>query len=347
MRVKKKFVGIVIFSVIVLIVTGTFAWSSFSSQTISLWFGEGAGTTVGSTDSGNQGTVAMEMVDLETRTREHGVLEPEEECERSGSESTEPSCPETAIMGLANSEYGAEEPGAFRAEEEDIEVGSASHGYQSENDEYASSGIGIIVHTAFSSDIVTDNIVDVVYTATPSMGAIITQVSYSINGHVEELLYQAGIDGKAQKGSLDEGRVLLVPGENEIVFIAKDSAGNIANYTVHQRPYYDFGTLPCRDMAFVEQMPSAPGASFVNNRVIAVANPDVSIEEVNSAAESIGGRITGQVNLLRWHIIEVDSQTEDSLLDICAELMETGLFSHVGLDMIYGAGNNTVHTNDS
>ena len=208
------------------------------------------------------------------------------------------------------------------------------------------SGPTIIVHTAFPSSTITDNIVDITYTATPGAGAFITEVSYLINGHAEEFLYLADFDGITPRGTLGEGRVLLVPGENSIVFTAMDSDGNTANYIIQHRPYYDFGTMPELDMAFVEPLPSDPTLSFVNNRVTAVANSGVTVEEVNSASESIGGRIVGQVNLLRWHIIEVDSQTEEGLRNICDELMNTGLFSNVHLNILDDSGIDTFPTND-
>jgi len=536
-REKKKFVGIVIFSVIVLIVTGTFAWSSFSSQTISLWFGEGAGSIAGSTDSGNQGTgdpgsgtpVAgpresepggtlhdyhsedgeykqthienwgseplfvrirldeyMEMgsgaglcsiatdgntgesianpqnlakplvngtniddprtwephapVDDSANVCEAGFHDfwewemggqkyyfPAAEEHRTNKSFVDTNSPPdltsdsvneagvqarqtrlAQVLTMAQWRMDGSPVGDFwvidtdgwsywaaplnpgestglllnkitqvTQPEEDyfyginviaqmatrdlddfdnyMRFGDEENGGWTEDGQalierivnhHIGSDISIIVHTPFPSGTIIDNIVDVTYTATPGTGSIITEVSYLINSHAEELLYLAGVDGITPRGILGEGRVLLVPGYNEIVFTVRDSAGNTANYTVYQRPYYEFGTIPRIDMAFVEQMSSAQGVSFVSNRVIAVANPGVNMEEVNSAAESIGGRISGQVNLLRWHIIEVDSQTEDGLLDICAELMATGLFSRVSLDMIYRAGTNTAPTDD-
>jgi len=271
MKGKKKLVGILILSVVVLIVTGTFTWANFSSQTISQWLGEGS---------------------------------------------------------------GAGEPGGLVAEEEDIEVGGASNGYHSENGEYASSDIGFIMHTAFSKETII-NIVAVRYTATPSMGAIITQVSYSINGHAEELLYQADIDGLTAKDTLGRGDIFLVQGENEIVFTARDSAGNIANYFVQHRLFYDDGLgIPPLDRRFVEPLPSDPSILFANNRLRATTSPVVRMEQVSSVVESIGGRIVGRVPSLGWYAIEVDSQTEEGLRRICEELMYAGLFSSVELAII-------------
>jgi len=96
--------------------------------------------------------------------------------------------------------------------------------------------------------------------------------------------------------------------------------------------------VPNIDMAFVEPLPSDPSVSFVNNVVVATAKPGVRIEQVSSAAESIGGKIVGRVSLIRVYYIEVESQTEESLLMICTELMNTGLFSSVSLDIIDWAG---------
>ena len=195
-----------------------------------------------------------------------------------------------------------------------------------------STDIGIVVHTTFSDrEALT---VDVTYTATPSKGAIITDVSYSINDQAENFLYLADVDGMIAKGTLGAARVLLVHGENYIVFTARDSAGNIANYSVLHWTYDPQAELgiPSLDMSLVEPLLSDPSVLFATNRIRARANPGVRLKQLDSAAESVGGRIIGHHLISsRWLAIEVDSQTEEELLRVCEELMNTGLFYSVEL----------------
>ena len=198
---------------------------------------------------------------------------------------------------------------------------------------HTSSDMGIVVHrTLFLTDA---NIPVITYTATPSLGEIITEVSYSI-GPQEEFLYLAGVDGITAigtlgTGSLGTGRVLFLPAfDNTIVFTAKDSAGSSANYTVHHRGGTDW-LMPTTE--FVEPTQSSAGMLFVNNRVVAQTNPEVGREQVNSVAESIGGRIVGRRQ--GRYFIEVGSHTEVDLRNICLELMNTGLFSQVRLDLLW------------
>ena len=206
-----------------------------------------------------------------------------------------------------------------------------------------SSDISIIVHTASLLDDIRGN-VDMTYTATPSMGATITEVSYEIiDRRGEEFLYRAGVDGL----SLGEGSVSFWPGENNIVFTARDSAGNTAHYTfqhdtnLHHLQNPNFMDNPRINMAFVEPLPSSPTVSFVNNRVRARASPGVRMKDVNFAAEWIGGKVIARCRYLGLYSIEVDSQTEEGLQNIRTELMNTGLFSFVGLTYLDGAGIDT------
>ena len=206
---------------------------------------------------------------------------------------------------------------------------------------HTNSDIGIVVHRMLS--LTTANIPDVTYTATPSMGEIITEVSYSItstnyllDGPHEEFLFLAGVDGMTAigtlgTGTLGTGHVLFFPVfDNTIVFTARDSAGNTANYTFHHRGGTDW-LIPIAE--FVEPMQSSPGMYFVNNRVVAWASSGVKREQIDSLAVSIGGRIIGVRQ--RRYFIEVGRHTEENLREICEKLMNTGLFSRVRLDILY------------
>jgi len=196
-----------------------------------------------------------------------------------------------------------------------------------------STDIGIVVHTTFSDRDAL--IVDVTYTATPSKGAIITEVSYSINDQAEEFLYLADVDGMTAEGTLGAARVLLVKGENYIVFTTRDSAGNIANYSVVHwifDPEAELGGIRHLDSSLLE--PLSLEELFAPDRVWAVANPGVRMEQLKSAAETIGGRIVGHNISSRRLDIEVDRQTEEELRRICEKLMSTGLFFSVELVIV-------------
>jgi len=219
---------------------------------------------------------------------------------------------------------------------------------------HTSSDIGIVVHRILF--LTANNIPVVTYTATPSMGEIITEVSYSItteniyllDGPQEEFLYLAGdvmtAIGTLGTGTLGTGDVLFLPAFNStIVFTVKDSAGNTANYTVYHKEIH--GTRPGLNMAFVEPLPSSPTVSFVNNRVMAWPNSGISREQIEYVADSIGGRVIGRV-LQRTYIIEVGRHTEEELREICVELMDTGLFSLVSLNIFDIGRGGYSHAND-
>jgi len=195
----------------------------------------------------------------------------------------------------------------------------------------------IVVHTAFPSGRVNNIAIEVTYTATPSRNAIITEVSYMINQTAEEYLFLAGGNGITARGTLGTGRVLLVPGENNIVFTVRDSTGRTATFDVSNTPYYDFGTIARRNPDNIVPLPSNPRIVFTNNRLIADANAGVTMEQVAAAADTVGGRIVGHINIMRSYDIEVETSTEEELLRLSTQLMDTGLFSVVTLDIATGS----------
>ena len=99
----------------------------------------------------------------------------------------------------------------------------------------------ITVTTKFPTGTVEDNLIDVEYTAIPSKGAEITEVSYSINNSTYEYIYLKGGGIIKPKGTLGKGRVLLLPKENTIVFKAVDSSGKSATFTVKETSKFDYG----------------------------------------------------------------------------------------------------------
>ena len=204
--------------------------------------------------------------------------------------------------------------------------------YDSDSDRSrASTDANIFVHTTSTFD----NLY-VRYIATPSRGAMITEVSYSINGKAEEFLYLADAYVLTAEGSTGEGQIIRVPGENEIVFTIRDSVGNTAIHTtLHWLSYGDF--LVSSDMEFVEPLPSTNTPRlFASNRVQVTTNTHVRMKEINNAAESVGGRIVALMAVRErnnW-AIEVESQTPEELRRICEKLMDTGLFLSASLALV-------------
>jgi len=200
--------------------------------------------------------------------------------------------------------------------------------------------IGITILTPFPAS-TKNSTVDVTYEATPGSGASVTEVYYSINGGAAEYIYLRAASGVDQKGSLTSAgrgnaRVMLVPGNNSIVFTVKDSAGKTAGYNVSNTPFYDFGTdlanLPSYDEALlgnvgapgglVSTLATDPGIRFVTNRILVFAKSGVTDAQVTEAVEAIGGGvIVGQVNALGMYWIEFSGKySENQLLGFCGQI---------------------------
>ena len=197
----------------------------------------------------------------------------------------------------------------------------------------------ITVLTAFPDGVTTEHIVDVTYTVTAdSKSSIseISEVSYSINDNAAEYIFLADADNITQRGTLGRGRVLLMPGENNIIFTARDVAGRWAKFAISNQPYYDFGSLPEYDPEYIE--PSDDSDSlFVTNRIVVFAKNGITKAQVEAVITTIGGIIVGQTNAIRMYIIQLPiNNTAFGLLDLCAKLLSEypDLLEDVLLDKI-------------
>lgn len=207
----------------------------------------------------------------------------------------------------------------------------------------------ITVRTAFP-DNTRQNGIDITYTATASRNASITEISYSINGGAEEYIYLSGGNGITAKGTLGTGRVLLIPGENNIKFFVKDSAGKTATFDVRNKPKYDFGSMPEYDENYMDDLSDGSGLRYATNRIVAFAKSDATVSQIESAISSIGGTIAGQVNLLGMYSIQIPVNTESALKGICESLQSSypELFDEVFLDIVEDVGiEATTQTNDA
>ncbi|MDR2561337.1 MAG: Ig-like domain-containing protein [Holophagales bacterium] len=195
--------------------------------------------------------------------------------------------------------------------------------------------IKLSVLTPFPAGTTTNGAVDVEYKAMPSSGASITQVFYTINGGAEEYVYLMGGKGITPKGSLGNAHVMLAPGENHIVFNAKDSAGNSATCNIPNAPIFDFGFTPNRSGGQIVT-PAVDGAvRYVANRIVVIAVDGATDAQVAQAAGSINGTIVGQVNPVGMYWLQVSGQqTQAQLKALCRQLKadHPDLFYAVTLD---------------
>ena len=212
------------------------------------------------------------------------------------------------------------------------------------------SDMRITVLTTFPFGSTTDSMVDVTYEVTPSSGAAVSEVYYSTNEGAEEYIYLRGGEGINSKGTLGTARVMLMPGENNIVFTAKDNAGKTASYTVPNKPVYDFGNTPDYDEGFLENLADDQNTLFVTNRIMVFAAEDVTDAQVRNAVGTVTGQIIGQVNVIGMYWIQLSrSHSEAELRNICDQLMAIypDIFDSAALDIVVtNALNATSYTDD-
>ena len=194
----------------------------------------------------------------------------------------------------------------------------------------------IVVHTVFEDSMTTSSGIDVTFTALSSPGATVTEVTYTINGMTRHI-YLSGM------GTLGQGRVFLVPGENRIEFAVADTAGRTASFIVPAVPYYDWGFLADYDSAIVIASAMYPGLYLESNRLVVFARRDASIRQVDAVAADMGARIVSRVNGLGMHLFEFDinpgsnnADIESALLNLAQELEQSHPY------VISGAFLNTV-----
>ena len=207
-------------------------------------------------------------------------------------------------------------------------------------------GPSIVVHTTFEPGRTVINGIDIEFTATPGRDASIAEVMYSINDGAERFLYISTGNGLSPMGRLGQGRVLLRPGENHIVFTAKDTAGRTASFTVPVVPYFDFGTIPSYDPHTIVTSSLQPYTWFVYNRLVVSAHVGTTQQMVEQVVSTIGGEIVGQVNVLGKYWVEVQGRTEMELMELASRLERehSNVVEIVGLDLIHEIEQNS--TND-
>ena len=203
----------------------------------------------------------------------------------------------------------------------------------------------ITVTTKFPTGTVEDNRIDVQYTATPSKGAEITEVSYTINDSTFNYIYLKGGGIIEPKGTLGKGRVLLVPNENTIVFKVVDSSGKSATFTVKEKPNYQWATLAPRvDPKDIEYIEGNSGTRYITNRITIFTRDNVSKKDLDEAVKSVNGKIIEKINVIDMYTLEVPKNNAKGLKELCSYLMEKypSVIEAAYLDTIEKVGHNTV-----
>ena len=203
----------------------------------------------------------------------------------------------------------------------------------------------ITVYTKFPTGTVEDNLIDVEYTAIPSKGAEITEVSYTINDSTFNYIYLKGGGIIEPKGTLGKGRVLLVPKENTIVFKVVDSSGKSATFTVKEKPNYQWATLAPRiDPKDIEYIDENSREGYVTNRITIYTRDNVSKKDLDEAVKSVNGKIIEKINVIDMYTLEVPKNNAKGLEQLCSYLMEKypSVIEAAYLDTIEkNVGNNT------
>ena len=179
----------------------------------------------------------------------------------------------------------------------------------------------ITVTTKFPTGTVEDNRIDVQYTAIPSKGAEITEVSYTINDSTFNYIYLKGGGIIKPKGTLGKGRVLLVPKENTIVFKVVDSSGKSATFTVKETPKFDYGfDAPGFGDDEKSDFADPSKGKFVNNRIIVYLKSNANKQQIQELVEYVDGTIIGKNNVLNKIVIKIPKKTEEEINALCEEL---------------------------
>jgi len=210
----------------------------------------------------------------------------------------------------------------------------------------------ITVTTKFPTGTVEDNRIDVQYTATPSKGAEITEVSYTINDSTFNYIYLKGGGIIEPKGTLGKGRVLLVPNENTIVFKVVDSSGKSATFTVKENPKFDYGfEEPGFGDDETSDFADPSKGKFVNNRITVFLKSNANKQRIQELVEYVDGTIIGKYNILNEIVIKIPKKTEEEINALCEELKAKypDIVDHVGLETfgLIGPASITPPTNDT
>ena len=183
------------------------------------------------------------------------------------------------------------------------------------------SKVSITVTTKFPTETLTDSAIDIKYIATPSKGASIKEVTYTINDNFTEYLYYASENENERKGTLGQGRVLLQPGPNKIVFTVTDTAGKSGKYIVNQQPTFAEGTYTPRATSDeLSYLSDGSGKKFANNRIRLDLKDGVTKKDVEKVADYLKGEIIGYLPLIGMATIKVQKNTEEGLTAICNDV---------------------------
>ena len=179
----------------------------------------------------------------------------------------------------------------------------------------------ITVTTKFPTGTLSDSAIDIKYIATPSKGASIKEVTYTINDNFTEYLYYASEDENERKGTLGQGRVLLQPGQNNIVFTVTDTAGKSGKYIIDQQPTFSEGTYrPRIKKSELSYLSDGSGRKFANNRIILNMKDNATKKDVDEIVEYVNGEIIGYLYIIGLVTIRVPENTEEGLKAMCRDI---------------------------
>ena len=179
----------------------------------------------------------------------------------------------------------------------------------------------ITVTTKFPTQTLSDSAIDIKYIATPSKGASIKEVTYTINDDFTEYLYYASEDENERKGTLGQGRVLLQPGQNNIVFTVTDTAGKSGKYIVDQQPTFDEGTYtPDIKADELTDFPDGSGYKFANNRLSLDVKDGVKKEQIEEIARYVNGEVIEYLPIIGMVTIKVPKNSLEGLKAICSDI---------------------------
>ena len=242
-------------------------------------------------------------------------------------------------------------------------------------------GPSIVVLTEFPTGEVDVSWIDIEYIATPSPGAVITEVFYTINDGPPSYIYISEASNHTARGELGAARVFVLPQpENRFVFTVRDTAGGEASFEVANRP--SFSTMggwilePIIDPAMqaFEYLPPPQWlidyyaeygivhdgqpfrVMFTRNRLLLhTIRPHPTPDVVATAVATIDGVIIGQFPMTGFYTIEIPPRDTIDELEQLGEYLIAAfpeLFLMTSLSISYaGEGNgqdiiSIEHTND-
>ena len=179
----------------------------------------------------------------------------------------------------------------------------------------------ITVTTKFPTGTLSDSAIDIKYIATPSKGASIKEVTYTINDNFTEYLYYASEDENERKGTLGQGRVLLQPGTNKIVFTVTDTAGKSGKYIIDQQPTFAEGTYaPDIKADELTPFPDGSGYKFANNRLSLDVKDGTTKEQIEEIARYVNGEVIEHLFTSGMVTIKVPKNSLEGLRSICSDI---------------------------